>query len=342
MSENVYARYKNYCLDETFTKAQILNIISQAVENGKIHNVDWGAVSVLKEINKNQPLRFWIGTNAEYEAINHKENNVLYIKTDDTSAAEVKNSITDLKSKDEYLEGFTKSVSDMALQSWQYLNNQPSGVSFLSDESGFYYLDSSGSKMTGDHYINWTPFSFAANGVLKTGWRTVFGKRYFYNPQTGQIQIGWIDYADHKYYVSLKDGKYVSGYALIDGAFYHFDDMGQATAVELYTKEEVDALISNIEERLSVNHGIIQFDADDIGAVSLGGFYESAIICANGHTEIIFDSETVLIQTGETDERNVTLRTKAIGSTGESPQAVSEIDVAIGSESGEIKYIAFK
>lgn len=252
MNENVYARYKNYSLGETFTKEQILDIISQAVENGAVNNVDWGAVSTLKEINKNQPLLFWVGTTAEYEAIEQKENNVLYIRTDDTSAAEVKNDITGLKSKDGYLEGFINSVLDMALQSWQYLNNNPSAVSFLSDESGFYYLDGLGNRMTGAKRIERMPFLFSSNGVLETGWKTVYGKTYYYDPLTGQIKTGWIEGEEgNRYYVSLKDGKYVSGYALIDGAFYHFDDNGVATTVEFYTKDEVDGMVNSINERLT-------------------------------------------------------------------------------------------
>ncbi|MDE5763762.1 MAG: hypothetical protein K2I00_02205 [Ruminococcus sp.] len=251
MDEKIYAKYKNYCLDEIFTKEQILNIISQAVGNGEINNVNWGAVSVLKEINKNQPLRFWVGTTAEYNSVNPKENNVLYIKTDDTSLAETKNNISDLESKNKYLEGFIQSVLDMALRCWQYLNNQPSAVDFLSDESGFYYLDDVGNRMTGERYINRTPFLFASNGTLRTGWQTVFGKRYFYDLDTGQIKIGWVDYSDEKYYISLKDGKYVSRCEFIDEKLYRFDDKGVATAVEFYTKAEVKSMFISIDKRLT-------------------------------------------------------------------------------------------
>lgn len=50
--------------------------------------------------------------------------------------------------------------------------------------------------------------------------------------------------------MTLKDGKYVSGTYEIDGKFYQFDDNGVATAVEFYTKDEIDALISGINDRL--------------------------------------------------------------------------------------------
>lgn len=327
MSESVYARYENYSLGETFTKEQILNIISQAIENGTVQNVDWGAVSILKEINKNQPLRFWVGTSAEYEVIEHKENNVLYIRTDDTSAAEINAAIAALQQQDVSLEGFTRSVLDVALRSWQYLNNQRTAITFPSDESGFYYLNSQGNKMTGAQYIERMPYLFASNGVLKTGWQTVFGKRYYYSPIDGNIVIGWIDDTEtgHKFYVSLKDGKYASGYYLIDGKFYQFDEHGYATEFSIST------------------HGIIEFDAEDIGVTDLDGIYTSAVIYVNGHTEMIFSNETINIQTGETDTRNVTLRNKVILSPdAEHLREISEIIVSVGSESGQIKYTAFK
>lgn len=254
MRKNVYARYGNCSLGETFTKEQILDIISQTIENGVVHDVDWGAVSTLKEINKGTALQFWIGTTAEYNALVEKKNNILYIKTDDTSAAEINAAIAALQQQDISLERFTRSVLDVAFRSWQYMNNQRTAITFPSDESGFYYLNSQGSKMKGAQYIERMPYLFASNGVLKTGWQTVFEKRYYYSPIDGNIVIGWIDDTEtgNKFYTTLKDGKYVSGTYQIDGKFYQFDDNGVATAVDFYTKDEVDTIISGLNERLTV------------------------------------------------------------------------------------------
>ncbi len=233
MSENVYARYENYSLGETFTKEQILDMISQAIENGAVQNVDWGAVSTLKEINKNLPLRIWIGTTAEYEAIEKKKNNVLYIMTDDTSAAEIKNALAMLRLEMNTRFEQTDNVADSA---YNAAFNYAPNISFLSDESGFYYLNSQGDKMTDDQMIDGIPYQFASNGVLNTGWRTVFGKRYYYSPIDGNIQLGWIKYTDKDYYVSIAKGKYVSGIYLINGKFYQFDDQG--VAIETAKTEE--------------------------------------------------------------------------------------------------------
>lgn len=79
---------------EGMTKEQILAAITQAVEDGTVSDIDAGFITKIKEINKGYQLRFWVGTSAEYNAIETSENNVLYIKTDDTSAADISAQLT--------------------------------------------------------------------------------------------------------------------------------------------------------------------------------------------------------------------------------------------------------
>lgn len=80
---NYYVLSENNCKFESFTKEQILTAIQQTVESGKIKDVDSGFVTKIKEQNKNAGLMFWIGTQAEYNALESKKNNCLYIITDD-------------------------------------------------------------------------------------------------------------------------------------------------------------------------------------------------------------------------------------------------------------------
>lgn len=110
-----------------------------------------------------------------------------------------------------------------------YLFNTTSKVTFQKDADGnLFYLDSTGNRVTGDTKIDGMPYQFALNGVLKTGFRTVFGKRYFYDPETGNLQLGWVTWNDRKYYVTLLEGKLVNQYRTIDGVRYWFDDNGIA------------------------------------------------------------------------------------------------------------------
>lgn len=70
---------------EGMTKEQILAAITQAIETHTITDVDTGFVTTIKEKNKNSPLALWVGTEAEYNAIQEKDQNTLYIKTDDST-----------------------------------------------------------------------------------------------------------------------------------------------------------------------------------------------------------------------------------------------------------------
>ncbi len=70
---------------EGMTKEQILAAITQAIETHTITDVDTGFVTKLKEKNKNNQLSVWVGTEAEFNAIEEKDQNTLYIKTDDST-----------------------------------------------------------------------------------------------------------------------------------------------------------------------------------------------------------------------------------------------------------------
>lgn len=80
---NYYVLSDNNCRFESLTKEQILSAIQQAVDSGKIKDVDTGFVTKIKEQNKNAGLMFWVGNQAEYNALESKKNNCLYIITDD-------------------------------------------------------------------------------------------------------------------------------------------------------------------------------------------------------------------------------------------------------------------
>lgn len=83
-------------LSEGMTKEQILAAIVQAVETHEISDVDTGFVSKLKEGNKNKQLTFWIGTTAEYNAIQTPVENCFYILTDENDLDELEAEIEQL------------------------------------------------------------------------------------------------------------------------------------------------------------------------------------------------------------------------------------------------------
>lgn len=74
-------RYFVLCADncrfEAMSKEQILSAIMQAVNEGTVGDIDAGVVSAIVEQNKNGNLSFWVGTEAEYNALGVKSDPVM-------------------------------------------------------------------------------------------------------------------------------------------------------------------------------------------------------------------------------------------------------------------------
>lgn len=85
------------CLFESLTKEQILAAITQAVEGHTVSDVDTGFITKIKEINGNRPLKFWIGTAAEYAAIEDKEKDCFYILSDEDDGGAIDAAISELQ-----------------------------------------------------------------------------------------------------------------------------------------------------------------------------------------------------------------------------------------------------
>lgn len=134
MSESVYLRGESKSNFEGMTKEQVLAAIVQAIESGTIGDVDTGFITRIKEINKGQAFRIWLGTSAEYNALveaEQIESNVLYIKTDDTSAENVSNALASAAERLTALEtevGELDTFSDTMYRTLERINNR---VTFL-------------------------------------------------------------------------------------------------------------------------------------------------------------------------------------------------------------------
>lgn len=94
---------KVYALDdgankhETMTKEQVLAAIVQAVENGTITNIDTGFITKLQETNKKTNLKVWVGTNAEFTALQTKDADTLYLFTDDPTIDDMEQAVTEVE-----------------------------------------------------------------------------------------------------------------------------------------------------------------------------------------------------------------------------------------------------
>lgn len=83
---------------EGMTKEQIITAIAEAT-GVTVEDIDSAFITKLKEINKGNTIQIWMGTNAEYNAIENKLDDVLYIVTDDTFVNDTNTSIEDLYTK---------------------------------------------------------------------------------------------------------------------------------------------------------------------------------------------------------------------------------------------------
>lgn len=96
MSEIYYVLRADNCRFESMTKEQILAAITQAVESHTISDVDTGFVTTIKDQNHATGIKLWYGTTAEYNALETREENTIYYKTDDTTIADLNAAITAL------------------------------------------------------------------------------------------------------------------------------------------------------------------------------------------------------------------------------------------------------
>lgn len=102
--QKFYVFCGNNCKYEAMTKEQILTAITQAVETGEIKDVDTGFITRIVEQNKGVALYFWVGTQAEYNALETKADDCRYIITDDTTKEELATAIMGLTQSVETLQ----------------------------------------------------------------------------------------------------------------------------------------------------------------------------------------------------------------------------------------------
>lgn len=85
---------------EGLTKEQIYELINGTT--GEIpEGVDEAFITKLKELNEGGNVSIWVGTNAEYNAIEVKNENTLYVIVDDTFYEDTSDAITDIKNRNE-------------------------------------------------------------------------------------------------------------------------------------------------------------------------------------------------------------------------------------------------
>lgn len=94
MSERkYYCLCDSNCKFETLNKEQILSAITQACSGAAVIDPDASPISKVKEGNAGKSVTFWVGTQAQYNAIAAKDPYCVYVITDSTKDADIVNSI---------------------------------------------------------------------------------------------------------------------------------------------------------------------------------------------------------------------------------------------------------
>ena len=107
-----------------------------------------------------------------------------------------------------------------------------------------YYRLEDGSFATGETVIDGVPYLFGFSGAEKTGWQTINDQRRYYDPETGEAVLGWVEYFDNHYYISKESGK-VTGEQEIDGKHYLFE--GNGTLITGFFADETGLCYANSE-----------------------------------------------------------------------------------------------
>lgn len=99
MSERkYYCLCDDNCRFETMTKEQIITAIAQATGSTPI-GFDDAFITKIKDINTGTALSLWIGTAAEYNALETKSPTVLYIMSDKSDISDLTDAVTSLSNR---------------------------------------------------------------------------------------------------------------------------------------------------------------------------------------------------------------------------------------------------
>lgn len=98
------------CKYETMTKEQILTAITQAASGESVIDPDAGVLTKVKETNNGGYITFWVGTQAQYNALQGNiVQNCLYIITDEAAKEDISKALQQINDR---LEAVEKNVAD--------------------------------------------------------------------------------------------------------------------------------------------------------------------------------------------------------------------------------------
>lgn len=155
------------CAYESMTKEQIYELIANSIAQGELAGVDAENpfITKIKEQNKGVPLTFWVGTQAEFNAIETKANNCFYIITDSTAQADIENRLENLETN---ISGLNDKANDTVFLS-NMLEYLLDGINGILCEAG------TGRVITATELTNYRIAYFIKDDFSHYGFKTVIG-----------------------------------------------------------------------------------------------------------------------------------------------------------------------
>ena len=225
---------KVYALDEgknnfqTMTKEQILSAINQKISSGSIVNIDDAFITKIKEMNAGALVQLWIGTQAEFEALSEKQDDTLYILSDDPTVNEIESSISSLE----------QSVNDIG-QNNTYLNEMYNRI--INGQQAVYrakYASSDTSKGTIDERLD--ALGFKEGVITETENFTITDYTLYRRSKIVTFQIkGYpINNLNHQVWIKIPQGFAPKNFEPIVQGLATVDELGQEDEIPVNNGEE--------------------------------------------------------------------------------------------------------
>ncbi len=173
-------------------------------------------------------------------------------------------------------------------------------TSWYADENGrIFYYDDNGEYLTGEQEIDSEKYIFSANGVLKTGWRTVDGQRRYYDHVTGKTLSGWLEYCEKNFYIDEEQGK-VTGFFKEDDETKHLmSDKGAEINEQGF--QESDGKTYYIDENGTLADGKTSIEEDTYYFDENDGYMITDSFAENDNNEVFYLGEDGKALTGWQD-----------------------------------------
>lgn len=226
---------------EGMTKEQIYELIAE-MTGETVQDIDQAFITKLKEINKGNSIRLWVGTSAEYNALTTRKDDVLYICTDDTFVSDTNASIVEIKDK---IQSNYDSVEQRLDEQNDKLDEFQEQIESLGTAIR---LTTSSYTFANNNRTRYTVPSISVGEVRKINWTTPNKNSYasFTLPSSGSYLVMFIASNHYQWYYNDSDSYGWTEEGKSSSSFYYADGGSTIGGIELSTDTNYGASHPNV------------------------------------------------------------------------------------------------